>query len=181
MKKNFTKIIILLFCLSSISTFAQYDNNFAVGLKVGEPLALNVRKYFREGERAFDFNVGLTGFPFFTNRNYRKEALYAEAGLTLQGLFLYNKALGSSEKLHVYYGYGAHFNRRNLITTPVGLRDNNKNLFSFGPAINAGIEFKLPEKDMGLFIDTGGYLELAPSPLFFTPQINVGLRLNIVR
>ncbi len=179
MKKSLIIVSIILVA-SFHNSYAQYDSNFAIGLKVGEPLALNLRKYFRSGERAFDLNIGTTGFLMFTKRNYRKEPLYTEAGLTVQGLFLYHRS-GRNEKLHIYYGYGAHFNKRNLITTPVGLRDNNKKLFSFGPAVTAGVEYKLPDNDLGVFLETGGYLELAPSPLFFTPQINVGLRLNIVR
>ena len=60
MKKKLAFILIVTL-LSIGSSTAQYENNWAVGLKVGEPLGLNIRKYFSYGNRVFDLNVGSFG------------------------------------------------------------------------------------------------------------------------
>lgn len=177
-----SKITVILFLITTTASIAQYDNNWAVGLKVGEPLGINIRKYFAYGEKAFDLNVGSYGFLFGSTRTYRGEPLYNQAGITVQGLFQYHRSLGRNERFHYYYGYGAHLNnRKKILKASTGLRDNKENLFSFGPAVNAGIEYKIPQNDLGVFLDAGGYLELAPSLFFVAPMANIGLRLHLIK
>lgn len=180
MKKKiiFTVTITL---LSLGVTFAQNEKNWALGLKIGEPLGLNIRKYFQYGERAFDLNIGSYGFLIGSNRNYRKEPRFEEAGISFQGLYHYYKTLGKNNNVGVYYGYGAQFNLRNEIVERLGSRDNNIRQFSIGPALNAGVEFDLPDNDLTFFVDGGGFMELAPKPLFLAPNLNLGLRVNLVK
>ena len=172
--------ITLIFALLSIgSAFSQYENNWAVGLKVGEPLGLNIRKYFSYGERVFDVNVGSFGFLYGRQRNYRKERIYNEAGVMVQGLYQFNKNLGKRDNLRVYYGFGGQINSRNR-PPKLGERDSFR-VISLGPAVNSGIEVSIPENDMSVFLDAGGYLEIAPKPFFMAPNINIGLRINIIK
>lgn len=57
--KKLLFLVIPVLILSSINTAqAQYDYNWAVGFRVGEPLGFNLRKYFQNGDRAFDINIG---------------------------------------------------------------------------------------------------------------------------
>jgi len=182
-KSAYTKIFLTLsfFILIGFKSQAQYQNNWALGLKVGEPLALNIRKYFSYGDRAFDLNIGSYGFLMGRVRNYRKDPLYDKTGIGIQGLYHYLNTLGKRERIHYYYGYGAHFNFRDKIVDNIGVRDKYVRQFSIGPAVNAGIEIAIPENDLAVFLDLGGYMELAPSPLFVHPQANVGIRLNLIK
>ncbi len=175
MKKTYL-LILSVFLFTSIS-FAQ-DRNWAVGLKIGEPLGLNVRKYFRDGERAFDFNVGSFGFLYGRERTYRKETIYDASGIMFQGLYHFNRVLGRNERVNVYYGFGGQINSRER---PLSDSRDKFRVVSFGPAANAGIEFALPENDLSVFLDAGGYGEVAPKPFFFAANLNLGLRLNIQR
>ncbi|MBK9510653.1 MAG: hypothetical protein IPP61_21665 [Cytophagaceae bacterium] len=180
MKKNIALTLILLSFLS-VNTFAQIEKNWALGLKVGEPLGLNIRKYLHYGERAFDFNVGTYGFLIGSNRNYKKDPRFDQAGISFQGLYHYYKSLGKEGKFGVYYGYGAFFNLRNEMFIENNIRNNDINQFSIGPAINGGIEMDIPENDLTVFLDAGGFMELAPKPLFLAPALNLGLRVNLVK
>jgi hypothetical protein len=173
MKKTFL-LFFTLFLISEVG-FSQ-DRNWAVGLKIGEPLGLNVRKYFNDGDKAFDFNVGSYGFLYGRNRTYKKKSLYEEAGIMFQGILHYNRVLGRNDKVNVYYGYGGQINSRNV---PLEQYRDKIRIVSFGPAVNAGIELALPENDLSVFLDAGGYGEIAPKPFFFAANLNLGLRLNI--
>jgi hypothetical protein len=180
-KKNL--ILLLLAIFTSYFSSAQYDKNWAIGLKIGEPVGLNIRKYFSFGEKAFDVNIGSYGFIYGSTRYYNKNKnpapIYDQAGVMLQGIYSWHKTLTRKERLHVYYGFGGQLNSRNR---PLGSgnRDSFK-VISVGPAGNAGIEFEIPENDLAVFLDAGGYLEVAPKPFFANPQINIGLRLNLVK
>jgi hypothetical protein len=176
-KKNILLLTFLLIC--SLQTWAQNDNNWAIGLKVGEPLGVNLRKYFSYGERAFDLNVGSYGFLYGANRNYRKKKIYESAGVMIQGLYHWHNTMGKKENLHYYYGFGGQINSRNR-PPEVGVRDAFR-VVSFGSAANTGLEYRIPENDLGVFLDAGGYLEIAPKPFFLNAQINLGLRLNLVK
>ncbi len=180
MKKT---LIFTIFFLSvfSVNSFAQIEKNWALGLKVGEPLGLNIRKYLHYGERAFDFNIGTYGFLIGSNRNYKKDPRFDQTGVSFQGLYHYYKTLGKNDKVGVYYGYGAFFNLRNEIFIENNIRNNDINQFSIGAAVNAGIEMDIPENALTVFLDAGGFMELAPKPLFVAPSLNIGLRVNLVK
>jgi hypothetical protein len=175
MKKTFL-LFLILFLVSEIG-FSQ-DRNWAVGLKIGEPLGLNIRKYFSDGDKAFDLNIGSFGFLYGRERTYKKEVIYDASGIMFQGLFHYNRTLGRNDKVNVYYGYGGQVNSRER---PLQDSRDKFRVVSFGPAINAGIELALPDNDLSVFLDAGGYGEIAPKPFFFAANLNLGLRLNIQR
>lgn len=177
--KNKLALTLIITLVSFGSVFAQYENNWAVGLKIGEPLGLNIRKYFSYGDRVFDVNIGSYGFLYGRERNYRKDQIYNEAGVMVQGIYQFHRSLGKSDKLHAYYGFGGQINSRNR-APKLGERDAFR-VISLGPAINSGLEFSIPENDMAVFIDAGGYLEIAPKPFFLAPNINIGLRINIIK
>ena len=178
MKKR-TILTLTLTLLGLTTALAQYENNWAIGLKVGEPLGLNIRKYFSYGDRSFDVNIGSFGFLYGRVRKYNKETIYDEAGVMVQGLYNFQKNLGKRERLHAYYGFGGQINSRNR-TPKIGERDAFR-VISLGPAVNSGIELSIPENDLAVFIDAGGYLEIGPKPFFLAPNINIGLRLNVVK
>ncbi len=180
--KNKLAITLLITFLSFGSVFAQYENNWAVGLKIGEPVGLNIRKYFSYGDRAFDINVGTYGLVFWRERKYGGDVIYdkGSVGVMFQGIYQFHRTFGKNDKLHTYYGFGGQINSRNRPES-FGGRGDSFRVISVGPAVNAGVEIAIPENDMAVFLDAGGYLEIAPKPFFLSPTYNVGLRINIIK
>jgi hypothetical protein len=176
--KKINLLLIIIF-ISITGAKAQYQNNWALGIKIGEPLGLNIRKYFNDGENVFDVNIGTFGFLYGRNRSYRNEVIYEEGGLMVQGLYSFQKNLFNSEKNHVYYGFGGQLNSRNR-PLGTGNRDTFKAI-SLGPAANCGLELAIPNSDLGFFIDGGIYTEIVPKPLFVNLQGNFGFRLNLIK
>lgn len=179
--KKIILFIALFVGLGATESMAQNYNNWAVGLRVGEPLGLNVRKYFDSGTKNFDINVGTYGLLWGGDRMYRKAAYYQDnpAGLMVQGIFHWNKQLGSSEKFQVYYGFGGQVNQRKR-NTVVGNNIAEKHI-SLGAVINGGLEYSLPDNNLSIFADLGLYNELAPKIFFMHVNSGIGLRLNLNR
>lgn len=161
------------------SSFAQNYNNWAVGLKVGEPVGLNVRKYFDSGSKNVDINFGTYGFLWGRVRDYNNKPYYEQTGLMVQGIFHWNKQLGAAERFQVYYGFGGQVNSRKTVP-PVGNNIAQKQI-SLGGVVNGGLEFSLPDNDLSIFADLGLYVELAPKILYMAVPGSVGVRLNIGR
>ncbi|MCU0325419.1 MAG: hypothetical protein MUF45_09235 [Spirosomaceae bacterium] len=177
--KRLTAIITFALMIISLSdTFAQYDYNWAVGFRVGEPLGLNIRKYFRNGDRAFDVNLGTYGFLYGHQRKYNKGE-YRQAGVMIQGIYLFHREVGRKGNFHVYYGFGGQINsRKHYKLLDIGVSNERK--LSLGPTATAGFELKLPNQpNLAIFLDAGGYLEALPLPFFPNAQVSTGLRLNI--
>ncbi len=162
------------------TSFAQNYNNWAVGLKVGEPLGLNVRKYFDGGSRNLDINFGTYGFLWGTTRSYNGKKYYDKhPGVMVQGIFHWNKQLGSAERFQVYYGFGGQINsRKTALVTGNNVAEPK---ISLGAVANAGMEYNLPDNDLSIFVDFGLYTELAPKILFLAVPASTGVRLNIGR
>lgn len=175
------KILPILFAISSLSSFAQYDRNFALGLRIGEPLGLNIRKYFQGGDKAFDINVGTYGLLWRNQVRYLKGE-YNGAGFGVQGIYSWHRRPFSSNNFHVYYGFGGQVNNRNHYPDDrIGERNNKERKLSLGPAGIAGFEFDIPSNDLAFFMEVGSYLEVLPRPLFWHPTGALGVRLNLIR
>ena len=180
MKKSIILVVVIVLIFSH-DISAQYTDNVAVGLRIGEPLGINVRKYFQYGDKAFDVNFGTYGFLYGKDRSYRKGA-YSKSGLMVQGIYSWHYSIGSGDALKAYYGFGGQFNFREYVSEEnlIGTRQNGDKQLSMGPTVNAGVEYNLPGNDIGVFIDAGGYAELAPGFLFMHPQFSAGVRVNII-
>lgn len=177
------KIIILaLITLSSFEGYTQYERNFAVGVKFGEPVALNIRKYFQYGDKTFDVNVGTYGLLYRTRIDYNNGE-YNGAGLMFQGIYNWHKSLTKKQNLHAYYGFGGQINSRRFFPdSRDGQRDDaEKARLSLGPAGNAGLEYDLPDNNLGAFVEGGLYIEAIPRPLFIHPTASLGIRVNLVK
>lgn len=179
MKAKLFGIACILF-LGINDALAQNYDNWAVGFRVGEPLGLNIRKYFDSGNKNFDVNIGTYGLLWGNSRHYRKDDYYTnQAGGMIQGIFHWNKQLGASENFQVYYGFGGQINSRKT-ALPIGNTVAERKL-SLGGVGNAGLEFPLPNQDLSIFTDFGLYAEIAPKFLFSAINAGVGVRLNITR
>jgi hypothetical protein len=154
---------------------AQYDN-WAVGFKLGEPTGINIRKYFNN-INAIDVTVGTYGV---FKEKYRSNKVRPNVGLSVQAHYLWHNPLFNSENVRVYYGLGAQVNSRaydrmsgNVVTEKV------KSAISLGGSALGGVEYFIPENRISVFLEGGTYVELAPSPLFFSPNISGGVRFNL--
>jgi hypothetical protein len=179
--KKLLFLVISVLILSSINTAqAQYDYNWAVGFRIGEPLGFNLRKYFQNGDRAFDVNIGTYGLLYNNDRRYNNGE-YKTAGLMIQGIYLYHHSLFGKDWGHVYYGYGGQINSRKHF--PDAWRNESiksVSKISLGPTGTAGVEFKLPN-NLAFFLDGGVYIEALPSPFFLNGQVSGGIRVNLVK
>lgn len=179
MKKVFL-FIALFIGLGLTESIAQNYNNWSLGLRVGEPLGVNIRKYFDSGTKNFDINIGTYGLLWGGHRTYRKEDYYiGHTGAMVQGIFHWNKQLGSAERFQVYYGFGGQVNQRK--TAPKVTNNIPEKHISLGAVVNGGLEYSLPNNDLSIFTDLGFYGELAPKILYTTVNAGVGVRLNLNR
>lgn len=177
MKKGFLFLTCILF-LGLSESFAQNYNNWAVGFRVGEPIGINVRKYFAEGTRNFDVNIGTYGLLWGNHREYQGGTYYDQAGWMIQGIYHWNKEFGSNDRSQFYYGFGGQINQRRR-PPESGNRTGHKTT-SLGGAGNVGLEFGLPSNDdLSFFMDGGVYIEALPKILFLAPTASVGLRLKL--
>lgn len=166
--------------LGMSSAVAQNYNNWAIGVKVGEPVGLNVRKYFDSGRKNFDLNFGTYGFLWGATRSHNNKPYYkSQTGLMVQGIFHWNNQLGAAERFQVYYGFGGQINSRKRVP-PVSNNVPEKHI-SLGGVANTGMEYSLPNNDLSIFAELGLYAEIAPKPLFIHIPANVGIRLNLLK
>ncbi len=179
MKIKPTFLLFFLFFLVIYTSHAQLTKDVYLGFRVGEPLGLNLRKTFKDGERAFDVNVGTYGFLYNKNRSYGNGA-YKTAGLMIQGIYLYRKEIFNLDWAYLYYGFGGQINNRsNYLDKLKGQSVDHVKQLSIGGAGTAGVELKIPNQPMFVFFDSGLYVELMKQPFFINPQISAGLRLKL--
>ncbi|WP_018623111.1 hypothetical protein [Spirosoma luteum] len=175
MRKLFMLLFLTVLACFELSTtaVAQY-NNWSVGFRLGEPSGINVRKYFGTNH-AFDLNIGTYGGLYGTKRSYRTGE-YKSVGLTIQGHYLWHKALTKSESIRGYYGFGGQVNNRRYY--PPRLNGDYENALSLGGSGVAGLEVFPVGKPYSFFLETGGYVELLQAPFFLSLNSGLGLRYN---
>jgi hypothetical protein len=154
---------------------AQY-NNWAVGFRLGEPSGINVRKYFGDN-RAFDINVGTFGGLYGGNRKYR-QGQYKSVGLSIQGHYLFHTRLFGKESLRAHYGFGGQINTRRYYPDNLAATNYSDRQTSLGGSALAGVEYFPSGKPYSVFLETGLYVEVIPSPLFMGLQTGLGVRYN---
>jgi len=152
---------------------AQY-NNWSVGFRLGEPAGINIRKYFGSNH-AFDLNVGTYGGLYGNRRKYR-DGLYRSVGLSIQGHYLWHKALTSSESLRGYYGFGGQANTRRYYANR--LNGQYESALSLGGSGIGGLELFPANKPYSFFLETGLYVELLQAPFFLNVNSGLGIRYN---
>lgn len=152
---------------------AQY-NNWSIGFRLGEPAGVNIRKYFGSNH-AFDLNVGTYGGLYGNQRKYR-DGVYKSVGLSVQGHYLWHKALTSSESLRGYYGFGGQVNTRRFY--PPRLNGNYESALSIGGSGVGGLELFPASKPYSFFLETGVYVELLQAPFFLNLNTGLGIRYN---
>ena len=184
MKKLLFSFTFFLVIGSLSTTYAQYDKNWAIGFRIGEPLGVNVRKYINEGENALDLNIGTYGFIYNKDVKYNG-GYYHDGGLMIQGHYLWVGEVFKKEWVHYYLGFGGQINSRKhyenvTIAGTANPVEVGTSKIALGGSGTAGLEFKL-ENNLGIFVDAGLYIEVIPAIFYFNPQVSAGVRINLVK
>ncbi len=145
--------------------------SWAIGFRIGEPLGVNLRKYFGENH-AIDVNAGAYGGLWGVNRKYG-DGRYKNAGLLVNANYLWLTGTG---RFRPYYGFGGQITSRR--SYPDRLNGGYEKRLGVGGSGVAGVEYFLASSPASLFADVGLYAELLPNPFFFHVQGGVGARFN---
>ena len=173
------KKLLLVFCaavlLCSVSTTSQAQHkNWAIGLRLGEPAGLNVKKYIGKNN-ALDINIGAYGNFYGNRRNWGK-------GAAIMVNYLWQKHIPDAKGLQWYYGLGGQ----------IGFRkdywwDKNKYTYeyysdetrlSLGATGMIGLEWFIPKAPISLFVDVTPYVEVVPNIFGMSFQGGIGGRFN---
>ncbi|MCY7350611.1 MAG: hypothetical protein LH606_08075 [Cytophagaceae bacterium] len=178
MKNQLFRLAFVLVCALPVAFSVQAQGgpqSWAVGLRVGEPMGLSIRKYFGE-DHAFDVNVGTYGALWGVDRKYGGTGHYKNVGLAVNANYLWLTNLSKSGNLKAYYGFGGQINsRRNY---PDRLNGNYESKIGIGGSGLAGVELFLADSPLSVFTDLGLYIEVLPVPVFTHVQGGIGVRFN---
>ncbi len=197
--------IILVLCVtfSSQLSFGQYGS-WAVGARIGDPMALSAKKYDRATGRArqpvSSWELSL-GFPWFY-RPYDFETFYLNAkdyenleienpgyspSFAFAAKFDFYVHANVSGFLQAYFGGGAQFRAINGVLSysivhsnsniEEGLEDQVTDI-DFGPEGVVGLEYSFETMPLNIFVDITGFIELADR-VAFHPQFGFGGRIVI--
>jgi hypothetical protein len=186
-------IVIFLLTLSVLATQAQTPK-WGVGLRVGEPLGLTVKRYLPQG-RAWEFNLGSSGFYGYNHqkafyrydrfKDYEYRRHYLQSALGVQFRYLVHKSVGLAEApgLEWYYGAGGQLRSYQIDYEyrvrigndwePVRERINNIDLGVDGIL---GMEYSWREVPLTVFLDVNLFLEIVDSPFAAYLQGGTGVR-----
>ncbi len=181
--------------------FAVSAQNWGIGFRLGDPSGLSVKKY--NGNKAWELNVGRTHlfnrYDYYYDRydrwyvdqhfNYKAHELlnysYSRA-LGIQLHYLVHKDVKNAAGLRWYYGAGGQLRfmsyrydyRYKLENGPdwVVVRDQRVVETDFGLDGVIGLEYKIKNAPVSLFLDGTLFMELVDNPFYFTPQFGIGAR-----
>jgi hypothetical protein len=182
MKKYFLLLIICL-VIGVIKTNAQ-QKEWAIGIRLGEPAGLNVKKYFGKGN-ALDMTLGSSGaFYGGESRNYHYGDYdgYRKSGIALQVNYEWQKALKGVDGLQWYVGVGGMVSSRRFYYRHYYNKNNwywdNANRVALGATGILGLEWFIPQTPISLNADLGLYMELFPATAWFNVPVGIGGRFN---
>jgi hypothetical protein len=172
MKKSVSIFILTLLC-----GIAQgQENNWAVGVKLGEPTGITIRKYFNNIQ-AVDVTVGTYGGILSGERAYRGDnGRYKNTGVSLQIHYLWHTPVFNSEVLRVYYGIGGQINNRR--SYPKRLNGQYEKALTLGGSAIGGFEYFIPDNRISVFLEAGTYIEVLRKPFFLSPNLSAGIRFS---
>ncbi|MES2733107.1 MAG: hypothetical protein V4714_15270 [Bacteroidota bacterium] len=162
--------VLALFFTVAIPSYAQ-QKSWAIGLRLGDPTGLNVKKYFGK-DHALDINIGAYGGLYGVNRSYRN-GNYRNAGFAVMINYLWQKPVGDAKGLKWYFGLGGQVTSRRYYYYYKNNYDYYENNVSTGITGMIGLEYFIPKSPISVFVDASPYIELFPSA--FAPNIQVGI------
>jgi hypothetical protein len=178
MKKIFS--LFILFAAMAVAHVQAQQQDWAVGLRFGDPSGLNGKKYFGNGT-AFDLTVGSSG-NFYGGRSRGYRDGYRGAGIALMGNYVWQKEVGFIELdgLEWYYGVGGQLSFRRYFAydrSRASYYDYQTNV-AIGATGLVGLEYFIPDTPISIFGDIGIYLEIVPAPFWINLPVGIGGRFN---
>jgi hypothetical protein len=196
MKKLFFVIFIAVLTVSS-GLFAQkkpaassQNNEWGIGIRLGDPSGLTVKKYF--GSNSLEFSVGRS-HTWYNDRYYddyyhdyyddydRYKRLSDPIGF--QCHYLFQKPINriGDQKvggLDWYYGFGAQ-----LITQKYRIyyKDGSDEVFTdldLGADGVIGLEYRFNNSPISMFVDLTLMMEIFDDPFYFWTNGGIGVRFN---
>jgi hypothetical protein len=163
MKKS---VFLISFLLLSVSVYSQRQ---AIGLRVGDPVGLTYKKYFRRGIKALEFGIGTTGAAWHENyyknsfkkigrfQGFNYQSHIVESTIYLQARYMVNNQIvfeGIQGEWLWYWGFGAVAK-----SARIQYRYNdNGTMFTreytdidLGPEIIIGTEYKIEGVPINVF------------------------------
>jgi hypothetical protein len=151
--------------------------NWAVGFRIGEPLGINLRKYIgTERKVAFDLNVGTFGGLWASERRHGGRE-YRNTGLSVNAQVLAYRDFGKSGNLQGYYGFGGQANRRREYPQN-NLDVSFRRTVTLGLNALVGLEYRIPQRPISIFAETGAYAEIILVPIWLHIQGGAGARFH---
>lgn len=176
------------------SSAGSTPKNWGIGLRLGDPLGLTVKKYLVKG-KALEFNLGSSsswGYDYrdhFFNehkyKNYQYIGYDRKSAVSFQAHYLIQKDFPSAKGLQWYWGFGAQLrvNRYSFLyrydagNAWIYNEDKVTNI-DFGADGLIGLEYNIPKAPLSVFADVNIFLEIADDPFDLFGQGGIGIRYN---
>src|SRR3990172_8071769 len=171
--------------LSAFSCFSQ-EYNWGVGLRVGDPMGITVKKYLTDN-RALELNVGRAFYWWGHESRFKvcDDPTFADCkfwgyprssfALGIQGHYLFQKDIVELKGLQWYYGFGGQL-RFNRYEYQYKLEGNKtwfyatKPEFDIGGDAVIGLEYIFPNAPIAVFADVSVFVEVFDNLFLFWPQ-----------
>ncbi|EAY27042.1 hypothetical protein [Microscilla marina] len=168
------KILCIAFMLFGMIQLSQAQKkDWALGLRVGEPTGLNIKKYLG-GKNALEFNIGSNGWGYSRGRRYWKGEF--RRSLVIGANYLWQLSAGNTQGLDLYFGFGGQLSSRRYWD-----RDINREENALGVGVTGvfGLEYFISASPVSIFLDFGPYIELAPAAGWAWIDAALGVRFNL--
>lgn len=181
----------VLITLFSFTT--SYCQDFGVGLRLGDPMGISVKKYL--GDNALEISFGSTvhyrgyDYNYFYNHDnrYKNKNIYSvgysrDYSIGIQVHYLLHQDLDVNIKgdLDWYFGVGGQFrlHKGTLHYWENGLYyEDPLSDYDIGPDGTIGMEYTFDGAPLSVFIDATVFLEII-NRVDFHPQAAIGVRYN---
>jgi hypothetical protein len=191
----------------SRSSSSSFPYKWGVGLKLGDPTGLSVKRYI--GNKALELVLGRayyydSYYGYYQNHDprYRDNNYYYGPGpqpykgprvygfttpLSLQFRYLIHKNINDLQGLRWYYGFGAQARtityyyydyNYDAYGNYVNYYSNRVTDFSFGGDGILGLEYTFDDLPLSIFADVNLYMEFYRRPFYPEGQGGIGIRYN---
>jgi len=190
---------------NSINLVDIDTENLAVGLRLGDPTGITVKKYI--GDNALQINIGRS--HVYVGRNWHNRRFNDWNGinpnyfnvqyighrnvlpLSIQVHYLFNNAIARVGELDTrglswYYGFGAQFRTTTYrftyrYQTSLGgpfFQERGENITEIDLGVDGviGAEYKIPETNFSVFLEMNLFLEVIDNPFAIWYQNGIGAR-----
>ena len=200
--RNYAYVFLMAICFAII-TPALGQKNWGVGLRLGDPSGITIKKY--SGNHAFELSVGRSHLWYgrgwydkrfngwyekqkFGYKDFHYIGYWSSVPIGIQVHYLVQKGLKNAEGLDWYYGIGGQLRyqtfrydyRYKLDGNPDWFYDKGSRVTDIDVGIDGviGLEYKFRNAPFSMFADATLFMEVVDSPFAFWLQGGVGVRYN---